>query len=121
MPSPREPTSEGSPGKWNTSGFREPFASEFRKAAEQWAAVADRQWHEADSVIRREPIAQVFTEPACGNQLGKRPLRRRDHPHVDLTRSGVAYAAPAAAWAAWSRTKVRVTSRCQFNSDMTWA
>jgi hypothetical protein len=41
-------------------GFREPLASEFRAAGAQWLAVADRQLREAEAVVKREPIAQVF-------------------------------------------------------------
>jgi AAA domain len=42
------------------AGFREPLASEFRAAAALWLAVADGRWHEAEAVMKREPIAQVF-------------------------------------------------------------
>jgi hypothetical protein len=42
------------------AGFREPLASEFRAAGAQWLAIADGQWREAEAVVKREPIAQVF-------------------------------------------------------------
>src|SRR6516225_913585 len=42
------------------AGFRQPLASEFRAAAAQWLIVAERQWHDAEAVVKREPIAQVF-------------------------------------------------------------
>jgi hypothetical protein len=42
------------------SGFHEPLASEFRAAAAQWLAIADRQLQEAQAVVEREPTPQVF-------------------------------------------------------------
>ena len=42
------------------SGFHEPLASEFRAAAAQWLEIADRQLHEAQAVVEREPTPQVF-------------------------------------------------------------
>ena len=42
------------------SGFHEPLASEFRAAAEQWVALADRQLQKAAKVVEREPTPQVF-------------------------------------------------------------
>ena len=42
------------------AGFREPLASEFRKAAQKWLRIAGRQWEEARAVLDKEPTPQVF-------------------------------------------------------------
>jgi hypothetical protein len=41
-------------------GFREPLASEFRAAADNWLAIAQRQLSEIRSVLGKEPTPQVF-------------------------------------------------------------
>jgi hypothetical protein len=42
------------------AGFHEPLASEFRKAAKNWLAVAERQLHEAQAILAKEPSPAVF-------------------------------------------------------------
>jgi hypothetical protein len=42
------------------SGFREPIASEFRAAADQWLAVAQHQLSEIQRIVCKEPTPQVF-------------------------------------------------------------
>jgi hypothetical protein len=41
-------------------GAAEPFASEFRAAADQWLRIAERQLSEARAVLEKEPTVQVF-------------------------------------------------------------
>ncbi len=42
------------------AGFREPLASEFRKAAEAWRAVAEAQLENVRTVLAQKPTTQVF-------------------------------------------------------------
>lgn len=42
------------------AGFREPLASEFRAAAQEWLKVAQSQLDQARAVVNREPTPQVF-------------------------------------------------------------
>jgi AAA ATPase domain len=42
------------------AGFREPLASEFRAAADQWLIIAGRQLAEVQSIAGKEPIPQLF-------------------------------------------------------------
>ncbi len=41
-------------------GFKEPLASEFRKAAEPWLANARKQLEEVEVIVSAEPVGQVF-------------------------------------------------------------
>jgi hypothetical protein len=41
-------------------GFAQPLASEFRRAAESWLAIAQRQHDKTRAQMRREPAPQVF-------------------------------------------------------------
>jgi hypothetical protein len=41
-------------------GFREPLATEFRTAADQWLKIAEKQLREAQAIVEKEPIPQVF-------------------------------------------------------------
>ncbi|MCP5126734.1 MAG: hypothetical protein H6973_14170 [Gammaproteobacteria bacterium] len=42
------------------AGFREPLSSEFRQAARQWLAIAERQHHQIQIVLSKEPALPVF-------------------------------------------------------------
>lgn len=42
------------------AGFREPLATEFRKASQAWLALAHRQWDDARAVLSKSRTPQVF-------------------------------------------------------------
>jgi hypothetical protein len=42
------------------SGFYEPLATEFRAAADQWLEIAEKQRREAQAVVKKDPVPQVF-------------------------------------------------------------
>jgi hypothetical protein len=41
-------------------GFYEPLATEFRRAANQWLKIAEKQLREAQAVAKKDPVPQVF-------------------------------------------------------------
>ena len=41
-------------------GFKEPLATEFRAAADQWLKIAEKQLRKAQAVVGKEPVLQVF-------------------------------------------------------------
>ena len=41
-------------------GLHEPLATEFRTAADQWLKIAEKQLREAQAVVGKEPVPQVF-------------------------------------------------------------
>ncbi|MDS4042106.1 MAG: AAA family ATPase [Candidatus Competibacter sp.] len=52
------------------AGFPEPLATEFRQAAGQWLAIAERQYCQVQSVLTKEPTPAVFRagDPVDRNQ-----------------------------------------------------
>ena len=52
------------------AGFREPLASEFRKAASHWLEIAEKQWNEVKVIVSKEPTPQIFRagDPVDCNQ-----------------------------------------------------
>ena len=42
------------------AGFPEPLASEFRQAANQWLAIAERQYRQVQAILTKEPTPAVF-------------------------------------------------------------
>src|SRR5271165_60098 len=41
-------------------GFYEPLATEFRTSADQWLKIAEKQLQEAHTVVKKDPVPQVF-------------------------------------------------------------
>lgn len=42
------------------AGFKEPLVTEFRRAAGEWKKKAETQLHEAEEVLHKDPVVQVF-------------------------------------------------------------